>query len=493
MTPRAPRPPLARLAHCATVQLSLLRRSRRAAAAAAGALLVLLLLGLGWLALEDCSVELANDVFAPATPLPAFPAHARVRAAGDATAPVDVVYVTAFPRNALSSLRSLCFFAAAGALGTVHLVVPDRMADFFSSASALDAMQCPPASAWQSRAPALVFQVWPESHLVRRFGAGGGAFGGTTRQMTLKLAAAAVVTTPFYLVMDSDVYARRAFSRADLFDASGMRARANMDQNDFCQPPTWFNQAARVLQTRLVADTDAFCARAAAAAGFGAPVTAACPLQGTAAPSWFAATGNETVPDDPFALRADAGGRAVYGACRSSRGHAPHVTPMILARSVVLDVLRPRLEALADLVKGPGGAPRDWLDVLLDFHAKRAAGCRQGLVSGGRLYSWTEYTLYFLAAAASGAMGQYHAFAEGGITSITHSMMKPWQYDAADWAAIFASGRGASADARPFFIVHSWFAKSIEATDARMAPFVPTLAAGAARAFPPPPTPAPFW
>lgn len=450
-----------------------------------------LVLGAGWLSLDDCSVELANDAFAPTMPQPAFPMHTRARAASDASGPVDVVYVTAFPRNALSSLRSLCYFAAAGALGTVHLIVPDRMADFFSSASALDAMQCPPASAWQGRAPVLVFQVWPESHLVRRFGVGGGAFGGTTRQMTLKLAAAAIVETPFYLVMDSDVYARRRFSRTSLFDASGLRARVNMDQNDFCQPRTWFNQAARVLQTRIVADTDAYCARAAAVAGFRVPVSTACPLLGPAAPSWFSATGNDTVPDDPFALRADEDGRVVYSACRSSRGHASHVTPMILSRSVVLDVLKPRLEMLGDITSGPDSTSRNWLDVLLDFHTKRANGCRQGLVSGGRLYSWTEYTLYFIAAAASGAIGQYHAFAEGGITSIEHSMMKPWQYDSADWAAIFA--RGEKTDARPFFIVHSWFAKSIEATDARMAPFIPTLAAGAARAFPSPPTPAPFW
>jgi hypothetical protein len=47
--------------------------------------------------------------------------------------------------------------------------------------------------------------------------------------LTLKLAAAFIVDTPFYLVMDSDVYARRPFERADLFDAAtGTRARADV-------------------------------------------------------------------------------------------------------------------------------------------------------------------------------------------------------------------------------------------------------------------------
>jgi hypothetical protein len=215
------------------------------------------------------------------------------------------------------------------------------------------------------------------------------------------------------------------------------------------------------------------------------------------APSWFASTRNASAPADAFALFVDAaadGGapREVFGACRNARSHASHVTPMILARAVVLDVLAPRVAILdaargADAADRRGSGARDWLDALLDYHASRAASCRQGTLSG-RFYSWTEYSLYFVAAVASRAMGQYHSFSEGGITSIKHSMMRPENYEKADWAAIFNDGT----DELPFFIVHSWFGKSIAETDAHMAPFIPTLAVGALDSFPAP-SPAPFW
>jgi ubiquinone biosynthesis protein len=55
-------------------------------------------------------------------------------------------------------------------------------------------------------------------------------------------------------------------------------------------------------------------------------------------------------------------------------------------------------------------------------------------------------------------MGQYHSFAEGGITSVRHSMMKPRDYETADWPRIFAAG---ATEEPPFFIVHSWFGKPI--------------------------------
>lgn len=380
------------------------------------------------------------------------------------------------------------------------------MAEYFSSAAVLDALQCPPASAWPAAvAPTISFSVWPESRLVRRFGPGA-PFGGTTRQMTLKLAAATVVKTPFYLVMDSDVYARRPFSRADLFDsASGQRARTNMDQIDFCQPASWFNHASQVLQSTLVADTDAFCARVAAAGGFPTAVGSCPPDSPRGAPQWFSETGNASVPDSPFELLLSDNRREVYGACRSARGHASHVTPMILARAVLLDVLAPRLEALGVIgstiaavpatgvakvtgAMSEGSSPilqRDWLDVLLDYHLSALECVPPGTV---RYYSWTEYALYFIAATSSRAMGQYHSFIDGGITSVRHSMMKPIDYDTADWPRIF-SDKGEP----PFFIVHSWFGKSISETDLHMSEFVPTLNAATLATFPAPPTPLPFW
>jgi hypothetical protein len=318
-----------------------------------------------------------------------------------------------------------------------------------------------------------------------------------------------------------------------------------------------------VLASPLIADSDAYCARAAAAAGLPAvPADALgrCPFEtvpGTP-PQWFRETGNVTVPDEPFALLRDdapgGSGREIFGACRSGRSHAMHVTPMLLARAVVLEVLAPRLEALLGVARPPGeggaasaaaanvasafgaagggsavaseadaaaaassgaaplpplsplpaapaaSAPsgRDWQDALLDYHLRAQECVPPG---SARFYSWTEYALYFVAAAASRAMGQYHSFAEGGITSVRHSMMKPWQYDAADWPRIFAAeadgggggGGGGGGAGPPFFIVHSWFGKPIAETDAHMAPHIPTLRHDAMAAFPAPPTPAPFW
>ena len=506
----SPRPFFPRFGRFLVVQASLLRRKRpRVTLLFLGALVSLAIYGLWWLSLADCGSH-ADDLFAPSYPLAPFPLHVRASStSNNARAPVEVVYVTAFPRNALSSLRSLCYFAATDALGTVHLVVPDRMVSFFSSAPVLAALQCPTASAWVGlSAPILSFKVWPESQLVPRF-APGASYSGTTRQMTLKLAAATIVTSPFYLIMDSDVYARRPFARKDLFDtATGTRARVNIDQNDYCQPATWFNQASRVLGSRLVADVEAYCGHVAATAGFpSVPPPHSCPSENDgSAPPWFLATGNTSVPDAPFSLIEDpTNGRTVFGACRAARGHASHVTPAILAREIVIGILAPRVESEAvrrsSSSSGGGGGrgsggvgssprlPRRlWLDALLDYHEDRASVCRQGAISG-RFYSWTEYALYFVAAAASNAMGQYHTFAEGGITSIKWSMMEPYQYDEADWRAIFTD----ALDSRPFFIVHSWIGKSIEQTDANLAQFIPTLNAEETSNFPAQPSPAPFY
>jgi hypothetical protein len=366
-------------------------------------------------------------------------------------------------------------------VGSVHLVVPDFQVAFFEAS--LPALQCPRAEPGGGGAPALAFKVWAESALVPAFKRGGAAPAGPLRQMALKLAAATIVGAPFYLVMDSDVYARRRFGVADLLSfpsapapprngsaaapafAHLLRARTGLDQLDFAQPPAWFRDSARLLQTPLVADTDAFCGAGARGA----------------AREWFAASGNASLPRGaaPFALLpAGAAPGLVYGACRGGRGHATHVTPMLLARDLVVSVLLPRLAAAAR-AGGGGGGGGDWFDALLAYHAQREAQCWQGLVRlvhGGRFYSWTEYSLYFVAGVAAGALDQYHDFARGGITSLRHSMMAPEAYDAADWDAIFADAR----DDAPFFIVHSWFGKPLEVTNARLARHIPSLRAGGA-------------
>jgi hypothetical protein len=384
--------------------------------------------------------------------LGALPPHERRPAAPAAPgAPqVDIVYVSAFPQHLRSSLRSLCHFLRPAGVGSVHLVVPDRMVAFFETS--LPTLQCPAA-------PVLAFRVWAESALVPAF-TQSAPHKGTVRQMALKLAAASIVAAPFYLVMDSDVYARRPFGVEDLLLGAGaaapLRARTGLDQLDFAQPESWFRDAAALLRTPLVADTGAFCAARAGEA------------------VWFAGTGNATPPlDGAFPLLPN----GAYGACRHGRGHATHVTPMLLSRELVLEVLQPRLAAAAAAAGGPR-AP--WYAALLDYQALREAQCWQGLAalwSGLRFYTWTEYSLYFVAGVASGALDQYHVFpARGGITSYRHSIMLPSAYDAADWDAIFTDAQ----DDAPFFIVHSWFNKPLEVTNAHLARHIPSLRLGAA-------------
>ena len=88
----------------------------------------------------------------------------------------------------------------------------------------------------------------------------------------------------------------------------------------------------------------------------------------------------------------------------------------------------------------------------------------------GRFYSWTEYSLYFVAAVAAGAMDQYHSFTSG-ITSFRHSIMLPELYDKADWDGIFREKE----DSAPFFLVHSWFGKPLEETHRHLGKYIPTL------------------
>ncbi len=427
----------------------------------------------------------------PLPPLPVPPLFAG--AAGGPALPspppglpaLDIVFVSGFPQQLQSSLRSLCHFMDTRGVATVHLVVPDRMKAFFLGS--LLELQCSAEGAGGAPRLPLRFRVWGDSELVPAF-VEGAPYSGTVRQMTLKLAAALVVATPFYLVMDSDVYARRPFGVADLLlrDGAGVvRARTGLDQPDFPQPAAWFAESARLLQTRIVADTDAFCkARGGGGGGGGSGGT------------WFAATGNGSAPrGGAFALLegAGSGGSPVYGACRDGRGLATHVTPMLLSREIVTDVLFPRLESFAPPPSvrqryGGGGGGGSWLDALLLFHQLRAAKCWRGALRMGRFYSWTEYSLYFIAAVDSGALDQYHAFHAGGITSFAHSVMLPAAYDAMDWEAVFDDAE----DDAPFFLVHSWFGKPLEETNAHLAARIPLLAAeglSELRA----PSPLPYW
>jgi hypothetical protein len=473
-------------------------------------LALLLPLSYAWLHSRDCT---APPVSA-APSLPPIPPHtrsasasstARLAPAAPAPAQLDVIYVSGFPQQLQSSLRSLCQFMDPVGVGRVHIIVPDRMASYFEAS--VPQLQC---EAGGGAAP-LRFRVWPESSLVPPF-TRDAPHAGTQRQMALKLAAAFIVDTPFYLVMDSDVYARRPFGVGDLLlrDGAGVtRARTGLDQLDFPQRASWFQESAALLETRLVADTDAFCA---GVAGGGA--------------QWFVATGNASVPAGapPFALLPQRGprvGALVYGACRDGRGHATHVTPMVLSREVVREVVVPRLEAVAAAAAaaaaaggGGGGAPERepapspplqqqlerqspppqqpprWYDALLGYHTRRHGECWQGLLRKARFYSWTEYALYFVAGVAAGALDQYHAFDAGPVASYKHSVMTPEAYDAMDWDAVFRD----RADDAPFFIVHSWFDKPLATTHLHLGKYIKGLPiVGAEASQPEVPSPLPFW
>ena len=374
---------------------------------------------------------------------------------------IDIVFVTGLPSQLQSSLRSLCFFMDTAGVGTVHLVVPDRMLNFFEES--LEELQCAPTGYGGAPRNPLRFRVSPDSYLVPHF-TDNAPYTGTVRQMTLKLAAAFEVHTPFYLIMDSDVYARRPFGVEDLFEVGPegeVRGRMNLDQADFPQSPSWFSKSAQLLQTTLIKDTDMFCARRA-------PTDRA----------WFAGTGNSSVPGRAFPLLNPPNvsrGSLVYGACRSGRGHTIHVTPALLSVDIIRNVLVPRLTSSPLLARGILSLRTSyltWLDVLLAFHASASARCWRGYLRLGRFYSWTEYSLYFIAGVASGALDQYHSFGgPGGPTSFRHSMMLPQQYDSADWESIFTDKE----DEAPLFLIHSWFGKPLSSTNAKLGAFIPTL------------------
>ena len=313
-------------------------------------------------------------------------------------------------------------------------------------------------------------RMWPESTVVPAFAAGGAGAraSGTVKQMMLKLAAAYIVNTPFYLVMDSDVYARRPWSASDLLvrgrgtGAGSLRARTGLDTEDgrFVQEPSWLRESARALRTGLIDATDAYCSASGARAG-----------------PWFAKSAGAAMPSEaPFALLSSSGSATAptFGVCNFGRARATHVTPMVLAAAVVREILVPRLEAGVTLSAGGASGSQPWVSALLAYHSSREDACWARVLPGmgGRFYSWTEYGLYFAAAVASGAMDQYHTFAAGGITSLRRSMMLPSEYEAADWPAIFADD---ATDDAPFFIVHSWFGKPVQRTEALLAPHVAGL------------------
>ena len=429
---------------------------------------------------DDCSRLQVNLAYSLSTPSLHFPKFNRPISsiAHTASASVDVVYVTAFPTNAITSLRSLCYFAGQDTIGTVHFIIPDRMLSFFTSAEVLNSLQCHPESAWPGQAPRFLFKIWPESNLVSRFIVKG-HYSGTTRQMLLKLAIAFYVETPFFLVMDSDVYARRRFNRSDLFDAETQtKSRVNMDQTDpVSQPAKWINHASRVLDSQIVADTDNFCASAS----------------GTAL-EWYKDGKGKSIPENPFELFIDdKSGRLVFGACRNGRSHSSHVTPYLYARDIIIHILVPRIEKIGEerlsrQVSSPlyRHREKDWQSILLDYQDDHNLLCPY---YKSRLYSWTEHSLYFIAGVASQALEQYHSFSGGGITSIGSSMFFPREFENADWRAIFQTHNKRDDDSRPFFIIHSWFNKDISETISNMADSIPTLR----KPFPVAPSPEPFY
>ena len=95
------------------------------------------------------------------------------------------------------------------------------------------------------------------------------------------------------------------------------------------------------------------------------------------------------------------------------------------------------------------------LDGLVAFHDEAARQCEAFAAAALRFYSWTEYSLYFVAAAASGALDDYHAFEFGWLSSFRHSVFDPRDHKAQaaeGWDAVFSD----AADPALLVIVQSW-------------------------------------
>jgi len=255
--------------------------------------------------------------------------------------------------------------------------------------------------------------------------------------MILKLAVAEKVEedASWYVVMDSDVYARRVFSVEDLLVPSSLggalRAKTDMDHIYHAQPVNWYLEAENLLQTDIVKNTNRYCSSKG---------------------SWGWGRHHYIINDLlPFSLLNGKAG--VYGACHSGRASTTHVTPMILNVDLIKNVLIPRLQSI-----GEKNVPHLWYDAPLAYNEMRQSQCARGLKSPltGRFYSWTEYSLYFVVGVASGALDQYHVFNAGNLLSFKHSVMDPLGYDLWMPEEVLSDDE----DKAPLFLVHSWIPRN---------------------------------
>jgi hypothetical protein len=365
-------------------------------------------------------------------PLPPFPRYKRAPVT-EGTQRVDFVWVSVVFEHMRDSLSSVCYFYKSAA--TLHLIVPESIVEA-TQAAARDACGAGPHRV----------RVWSEADVVPAFRAPDAKrrFPGTLRQMLLKLAAATecVGDAAWYVVMDSDVYARRPFSWGDLVSSRGgaaHRARTDFDSPAQAQPKSWSTEAGALLGTRIAVDTHAWCAARQP------PFSSRAPMTVDAA--------------RPFALTPGLQGKPVYGACFDARGGGTHVTPMVLSVELIKHVLAPRLEARAAAWMRAGSAatpaPPAWYDAALAFHAEREAYCTErGFdITQRRFYSWTEYSLYFVAAVAAQALDDFHDFGGGALLSFAHSAMDPAHFELWDSDAALDDVH----DMAPLFLVHSWF------------------------------------
>jgi hypothetical protein len=363
--------------------------------------------------------------------LPPFPRYERAPVAESAKH-VDFVWVSNSIDSMRDSLSSVCYFYKSTA--TLHLIVPDgsEKAARLAVRGVCDAARH-------------TVRVWNENDVVPAFRTPGASkrYPGTLRQMILKLAAATecVQDAAWYVVMDSDVYARRFFSSVDLVFSHGgapPRARTDFDYPWHAQPKSWSTEAGSLLGTRVAADTHAWCAAQQSVFGLRAPMT----LDAAR----------------PFALTTGPRGQTVYGACHSGRGGATHVTPMIMSVELIKHVLAPRLEARAALLSSASAsasaATAAWYESAFAFQEDRIEYCRgRGIdVTKGRFYAWTEYSLYFVAAVAAEAIDSFHDFGSGALLSFAHSAFDPLQYDFWSAEAVLDDDK----DTAPLFLVHGW-------------------------------------
>ena len=306
---------------------------------------------------------------------------------------IDVVHVPSSVIAFERSLASLCqFLNFQQGVNYFHIIVPDGDEEYY--ATNREPMSCGSLRPFATNGVNRVV-VWPESSVVPLF-TSGATYNRTQRQMLLKIAAAWVSTTDFYLAIDEGTIATRPVEMRSLFDTALLRKKggqyAFMDHTraklsyDHAGTDGWraLYESGQLLSSGAVLDTFEFCKRTG--------------------PSKFAKFEQTFLAYDPFALRPDPEDQSnlVFEACAAaaSEGGATVAkplsiapAPLIYSRDIVRYVLAPILEEVGQRIGylrsahscshggvaisnvPPSSEAAPWYDVALQYHEERLGEC----------------------------------------------------------------------------------------------------------------------